>query len=267
MSGKNFISIKKENFGRINRVGLLIVTCMLILLGIMGIYLNWKSGLCALGILSIIYLIQKKFILKFYVLLLLLITLISASNFFFKVDFIETSVITLFLSFIFFIKPILESNVKNKQVEIFYLDAKELKCLVTKDFEYKGYSLDPMSYYQTYSTKDITSYSIKGKNLLLSFGGKLIRPKELSSENIKEIKEFIKHSLPSILTNASELDTDLEAENKLYLFKFLLFSPIVIFSASIYFFADNGRNESLTFLFIVLMFILPIIIFKTMNSK
>lgn len=266
-SGKKFISIKRENFGRKNRIGLLILTCMTILLGIMGIYLNWKNGVCALGVISIIYLIQKKFILKFYILLLLLIALISASNFLFKADFIETLLITLFLSFSFFLKPILEPDGKNKQVEIFYLDAKEVKCLATKDFKYKGYALDPMSYYHTYATKDITSYSIKGKNLLLSFGGELIRPRELSSENIKEIKEFMKDSLPYLLTNESPLDTDLEAENKFYLFKLLLFSPLLIFSVFIYFFADNGRNESLTFLFILLIFIFSIIIYKTMKPK
>lgn len=265
MSQKNFISIKKEKFLKKRNSFLLFIITMFIVLGIGGIVLNWKAGICSIGTILLIYLVQRRIALKFYLLAILLIILISASTYFFDVDFIETLLTTVFLSSLFFVKSLLQKQKDRDPFEIFYLDEKSLTCLAIKQHEYKGYVLDPKSYLKKYPTKNINSFTIKGKNLLLSVGDEIVRPKELTAENIKEIALFVETNLPHLLNNENGYNKNVESENKLYLFRILIFSPVLILSFCIFYFADNGKNQSLTLLLISLMIILPIIIYKVIK--
>lgn len=238
---------------------------MFILLGIGGIVLNWKTGLYSISTIILIYLVQRRIVVQFYLLAILLIIFISASTYFFNVDFIEMLLTTLFLSSLFFVKPLLQKQKDIDPFEIFYLDEQTLNCVAIKHYEYKRYALDPKSYLKKYPTKNINSLTIKGKNLLLSIGDEIIRPKELTAGNIKEIVHFIETNLPHLLNNESEFNKNIEVENKLYLFRILIFSPVLILSFCIFYFADNGKHQPLTLLFISLMIILPVIIYKVIK--
>lgn len=265
MSQINFISIKNDKFPRKSNSFLLILITIFIVLGIGGIVLNWKIGVCSIITILLIFLVQSRIVLQFYLLAILVIILSSASNYFFDVDFVETLLTTVFLSSVLFLKPLLKKQKDIDSFEIFYLDEKSLKCLAIKHHEYKGYVFDPKSYLKKYPTKNINSLIIKGQDLLLSVGEEIVRPKELTAENIKEITLFVENNLPHLLNNENGFNRNVEAENKLYLFRILIFSPVLILSFFIFFFTDNGKNQPLTLLLISLMIILPVIIYKVIK--
>lgn len=236
-------------------------------LGIMGVFLNWKVGLCSIAILGSAYFLLENDILNITAVICIAFLALFGFCYFLELHFVEIFLTTVSLSFSFGLKPIYESTKENTDFELFFFDEKNLKCLATEDHDYKGYALNPKDYLKTYLTKDIDSFTFRGKNLAVNIGGKIIRQRELNVENLAEINIFVTQHFPDLLTNESAFKENLEAENKFYLHKFLIFSPILILSAVICFFGENGRNEMVTYVCIILMLILPMIIYKIIKSK
>lgn len=263
----HFISIKRKNFGNDNNKMFLLFIALFCFLGIMGIFINWRAGLCAVAILCIAYFLLKNNILKITAVLFIVALGIFGCCYFLNLDFIEIFLTTVFLSFSFFLKPLYASTKENLDFELFFFDKKNLKCLATKDNDYKGYALNPKDYLKTYLTKDIESFTFQGKNLSINIGGRIIRPREVTIKDIEEINFFVTQHFPDLLTNESTFKDNLKAENKFYLNKLLICSPIIILSTVIYFFCENGRDKMITYVCMVLMLILPIIIYRILKPK
>ena len=263
----HFISIKRKNFGNDNNKMFLLFIALFCFLGIMGIFINWRAGLCAVAILGVAYFLLKNNILKITAVHFFVALGIIGCCYFLNLDFIEIFLTTIFLSFLFFLKPLYASTKENMDFELFFFDKKNLKCLATEDNYYKGYALNPKDYLKTYLVKDIDLFTFQGKCLLVHIGGKIIRPRELTINEITEINLFITQYFPDLLSNKSVFKENLKAENKFYLHKFLICSPIIILSTVIYFFCENGRDKMITYVCMVLMLILPIIIYRILKPK
>lgn len=261
------LSIKKKNFGEANSKILLVLMALFFSLGIMGIFLNWKIGLCSISILAVAYLLLKNDILKITPVICIMLLCVFGLYHFLNLDFLEILITTLFLSFGFFLNPIYEATKENNDFEVFFLDKENLKCLATKDNDYKGYALNPKDYLKTYSTENITSFTFQGKSLSIGIGSEIIRPRELTRENLAEINGFLTQHFPDLLANESVFKENIKAENKFYLNKFFITSPIIILSAVIYFFGDDGRDTTVTYTCLLLMIILPIIIYRMVRRK
>ncbi|MEO5911626.1 MAG: hypothetical protein ABIP95_12105 [Pelobium sp.] len=75
-----------------------------------------------------------------------------------------------------------------------------------------GNALNPKDYLKSYCTKDIDSFTFQEKYLAVNIGGKIIRPREVTIENIAEINRFVKAHFPNLLTNESVFTENLKAE-------------------------------------------------------
>ncbi len=101
---------------------------------------------------------------------------------------------------------------------------------------------------------------------MIAINEDIVTPKELTKENINEIYHFIQNNYPHLLNREEAINENVRVENNFYLQLLIIISPIVVFSLFIYFFADNGRNTPLTFAFIGLMILLPILISKFLKK-
>ena len=178
LANATFISIKRKNFGKANSKMLFVLIAMLCCLGIMGIFLNWKTGLCSVSILTVAYFLLKNYILKITPVIFIMLLCVFVVYYFLNLDFLEILLTTLFLSVAFFLKPIYEATKENTDFELFFLDKETLKCLATKDNDYKGYGFNPKDFLKTYSKEKITSFTFHGKSLSIGIGSEIIRPKE-----------------------------------------------------------------------------------------
>ncbi len=263
----NFVSIKRKNFGNANSKVFLVLMALFFSLGIMGIFLNWKIGLCSISILAIAYLLLKNDILKITPVIFIVLLSAFGVYHFLDLDFLEVMLTTLFLSVAFFLKPLYEVTKEDNEFELFFLDKENLRCLVKKDNYYNGYAFNPKGYLKNYCTKNIKSITFQGKHLSISIGGRIIRPRELTIENIQKINLFVQQHLPDLWNNEIVFKESLKAENKFYLNKLFISSPVIILSAVIYFFGDNGRDKVLTYICLILMIVLPLIIYRMLRQR
>lgn len=240
---------------------------MLFLLGVMGFVLNWRQGFLSIGIIVLIYFLKKIFQMKWSILAGIALGGIALLSYFLDLSFIEILLTTAGLSFIFFLKSSFEELNSDDEFELFFLDNKKLKCLSTKDNDYKGYALNPKGFLKTYDTKFIQSFHFKGKNLLISIGNEIIRPRELNQNELKSVKKFVTENFPELLEIEEIYQENLKSENRFYLYKFIIISPILMLSLVIYFFGDNGRNEPLTYTCLGLMVLLPYLLFRIFRKN
>ena len=262
-----FISVKRKHFGKANSKALFLILALVFCLGIMGVFLNWKIGLFSIGLIAVAYFLLKNDVLKITAVLFITVLGLFGISHFLKLDFLELFLTTLFLSFSFFLNPLYESTKEDNAFELFFLDERNLKCLATKRNDYKGYAFNPKHYLKTYPAEKITSFTFTRNYLSISIGSEIIRPRELTNENLTEINAFVKRHFPNLLDNNGVFEENLKAENKFYIHKFLIVSPIIFLSTVIYFFGDNGRNEMVTYTSLLLMIVLPIIIYKLVRPK
>lgn len=268
MTNKTSVSIIRKNFGKKNDVFLFLMLILVFSLGVMGTILNWRQGIASAGIITLVYLLQKIFKTKWEILAVIALLSIISMAYIFDFSFIEVLLTTAGFSFVFFLKSSYQEMKTKESFELFYLDKKKLKCLSTNhDADYKGYALNPRGFLKTYNTEFIKSFHFKGNHLLISIGNEIIRPRELNPNELEEIKEFISINFPHLLENEEFYRDNLNAESRFYLHKLIIFSPILILGLVIYFFADNGRNEPITYLCLGLMVLLPFILFKILKKN
>lgn len=263
----NYISIKKQNFGRINDKISFIISLGIFLLGLMGFYMNWKNGLCSITVMACSYFLIKYKVLKIPLIILIIIFPLIGFSLYTHFNFIEILITTIFLSFFFFLKSSYQEGKIKDEFEIFFINNKELKCISVEDQNYKNYAFNPKSYLKSYPIKNIKAFSFEEKNIKIIVGNKIIRSRELNDENIQEIHDFIKYKFPYLLENEVDFNDYLKFENKYYLHQFLIFSPVIIFYLAICFFADNGKDKMLTNVFLIFMFGLPFIIYKVLKKN
>lgn len=263
----NSISIKKQNFGRVNDKILFIISLGIFLLGVMGFYMNWKNGLFSITVIACSYFLKKYKVLKIPFIILIIISLLIGFSLYTHLDFIEILITTIFLSFFFFLQSSYEECKIKDEFEIFFIDNKGLKCISVEDHNNKNYAFNPKSYLKSYPIKNIKAFSFEGKSIKIIVGNNIIRPRELNDENIQKIHDFIKDKFPYLLENEIDFNDYLKIEKKYYLHQFLIFSPAIIFYLAIYFFADNGKDKMLTNVFLTFMFGLPFIIYKVLNKN
>lgn len=165
------------------------------------------------------------------------------------------------------LKPTYKDSKEDNEFEVFFLNNKELRYLEPNNFRYKGYALNPKAYKKAIPTNSIQAFTFERKYVMISAGNEIIRPRELTIENIQEINLFVKDNFPYLLENEQIFKRNLKIENKLFINKFLLSSPFIIFSIAIYFFADNGKDKTLTIIFIICMFALLFIIYIVLKRK
>ncbi|MGU3376102.1 hypothetical protein [Chryseobacterium sp. M5A1_1a] len=271
MTGKTlpFISIIKKNFGKKNEVITLIFILLFSALGFIEVFINWKSWLCAACIVLLIGFLWKKTNKKF---LFLMAGVIIAGVCYFSeeldIDILETLVTLLFLPFLFFIKPYYQTYKKVTDFEVFYLDHKQLRCLVTlEDSDYKGYALNPKNYLKKYSFQQIKAIKFDKQNLTIAIDNLLIHPRELTSTDLNLIHGYIQQYFPDLLKNEQTIAENSRKDNQYYLKKLLIFSPVILLAPVIYFFGDNGKNSMITIPCLLLMVICPLIIYKILNTK
>lgn len=235
-------------------------------LGIFGAILNWRHGVAAVGIITFVYFIEKIFQEKWEILSVIAFLEIIFLSYLFDFSFIEVLLTTVGFSFVFFLKSSYKEMKTKDSFELFYLDKKKLKCLSTHhDADYKAYALHPKGFLKTYDTAFIKSFNFKGNYLLINIGNEIIRPRELNPNDLEKIKEFVSINFSYLLENEEIFRDNLKVENRFYLHKLIIFLPVLILGIIIYFFADNGRNESITYLCLGLMIVLPYILFKILK--
>ena len=262
------IRIVKHYFGKKNAIVSLIFVSILSLTGIISVFTNWKSGLCAAGAVIFIYFFQKVFGYKY---LLLGIAAIVAAIYWLgqvlNIEFAFFALTLVFLPFIFFVKPCYDEYKKSSDFEVFYLDKRKIKCVVTLDgSDYKGYMLNPKSYVKEFPSVKIKAFSFAEKNMMVAVGDLLIRPKELSHEDLFLIQEYVHQYFPDLLQNREVIRENNKKENLFYLHKLMIFSPIFILGIGIYLFADNGKDQLLTYTLLILMVALPAIIYSILRK-
>lgn len=250
---KNFISINRKGFGKKSSRLSFLITAGLIVFGIIGTVVNWRNGVSAALVMGLVYLLQKYFRVNWWLMMGIALGGLIGFSYGWDLFLGELLITAIGFSFVFFFKSSLAEMKENDLVEIFYLDSQKLKCLSTNDNDYKGYALNPKGFLKTFDSKFIKSFNMKGNHLLISIGDEIIRPRELNKDNLEEIKEFISINFPDLWENDEVYRENLKNENRFYLHKFLIVSPVLAFSLIIYFWADNGRNAPLTYLFFALM--------------
>lgn len=132
--------------------------------------------------------------------------------------------------------------------------------------DYKGYMLDPKSYVKEFPSAKIKAFSFAEKSMMIAVGDLLIRPKELSHEDLYLIQEYVYQYFPDLLQNEEVIRENSGKENLFYLHKLMIFSPILILGIGIYFLADNGKDQLLTCIFLILMVVLPVIIYSILRK-
>ncbi|MGN7786727.1 hypothetical protein ACTJIJ_19495 [Niabella sp. 22666] len=240
---------------------------MLFSLGVMGTILNWQQGIAAAGVIIVIFLIKKALKVQWGVLAIIGLLGIISLSYIFDFSFIEVLLTTVGLSFGLFLTSSFKEIKARESVELFYLDSKKLKCISTNDADYKGYALDPKNFLKTYEAASIKSIIFKENYLLIAIGNDIIRPRELIQNDLKEIQAFVSAHLAHLLEKEEAYHENLKSENRFYLHKLLVFLPIVILGLMIYFFADNGRNQPLTYLCLGLMVVVPFILFRILKKN
>lgn len=265
MSKKNnSISISKKNFGKNNSAMALIFVIMFSLLGIIGILIDWKSGLSGLALVTVLYLVHSfvkfNYFLFFIGLSFVAIYLLSEWQ---DIEFLQIVLSSIFLTFLFFIKSSYQTYKAIDSFEIFYLDSKELHCLSTEnDADYKGYALDPRSYLKKYAAEKISAISFKTKDMTIAIDDLLIRPRALTTIDLEQIYDFVKINYPNLLNRDEFIQQNLSKENQYYIHNIYIFSPILVLALVIYFFGNNGKDHILTLCCLILMVILPVVISK-----
>lgn len=263
------LSITIKNFGKKNELMQFVFTGLFLILALLGIIYNWRNGIALLLIFLLIFLNQKfqprfSFLIIVYILSMVLISLIP------EIELVEVIATSLFLSPLFFYDSIYQSFKdlrKDDIFEVFSLDFKTLKCLHTEDNDYKSYALNPKQFLKTFRVIDINSFVFKNNNLLILTKNGIIRPRELSPQNLNEINTFLKENFPDKLNIETEYQNALKAENSVYLSKFLLTIPIIVVSLAIYFFGDNGRDHLVTYSSILILILIYIFLIVRIKIK
>lgn len=207
-----------------------IFSSIILLLGIISFF-DWKDGICYLLVLIVATLFSSEKIknpLCYY-----LYCTVYSHNFkphLFDIKFPEpgyndTVFHTCSLSYHFY----QTLRIKQKS-EIFFVDNHQLKCLYFPPSKYKSYSLSPLSFYKTYSTKDIKSFMFKDEYLMIAINEDIVTPKELTKENIDEIYHLLQNNYPHLLNREEAVNENVRAGNDFYLQLLIIYSPIVIFS-------------------------------------
>ena len=262
------LSITVKNFGKKNELMQLVFTGLILILALLGIIYNWRNAI-ALILIFLLIILSKKFQLRLSILIFIYILSMVLISFIPKIELVEVFATSLFLSPLFFYNSIYQNFKdlkKDDTFEVFSLNFKTLKCLHTEDNDYKSYALNPKQFLKTLSVSDINSFVFRNNNLLILTKNGIIRPKELSPQNLNEINTFIKENFPYKLNIETEYQNALKAENSVYLSKFLLTIPIIAVCLVIYFFGDNGRNQMVSYgsiLVLILFYIFLIVRIKT----
>jgi hypothetical protein len=263
----NFISISKKKFGKNNAAVLLIFVIMFSLLGVIGIIIDWESGLSGLALVTVLYLVHNfvKFNYFLYFIGLSFVAIYLLSEWL-DIEFLQIVLSSIFLTFLFFIKSCYKDYIALDSFEIFYLDSKELRCLSTEnDADYKGYALHPRSYLKKYATEKISAISFKRKDITIAIDDLLILPRALTGIDLEQIYDFVKINYPDLLKRDEFIQQNLSKENQYYIHKIYIFSPILVLALVIYFFGNNGKDHILTLCCLILMVILPVVISKSLG--
>jgi hypothetical protein len=242
---------------------------MLSMVGIASFFIDWKSGLCAAAGIAAVYFFQK---LSGYRFLFPIIGVMLVSVYFLtqllNIELVLVIASLLFQPFIFFVKPCYEEYKNPSDFEIFYWDKRKIKCLVTlEDSDYKGYMLNPRSYVKEFPSARIKTVTFTGNTMTIAVDNLLIRPKELSSDDVLLIRGYMDEDFPDLLQNTEAVRENIRIENRFYWHKLIIFSPVFIGGMIIYFFADNGRNKPLTYTCLLLMIISCFLIYYILRKK
>ncbi|MFD2969112.1 hypothetical protein [Sphingobacterium bambusae] len=262
MEPSQYIRFQRKNFGKSGSLATLFFCSVLFLLGVVGIVVDWKSGGTAAILVVLLYLLQRghstKRLLWLVGLAVFALYLISCVL---PVDLLIAFVTALFLPFGFFLRSALKAYRAIHTVDVFYWDNKQLHCLVMlNDSDYKGYALNPEAYRKTYRSDQVTAVKVLKNNLLISVGDLLIRPLELTKDEVASVLDFVQRQFPQLLSQEAVLEAKIDEENRRYKQKIIPMVPIVLVAVLIYFFADNGRNQPLTYAGLALMLALPVVI-------
>lgn len=247
----------------------LIFVSMFSILGVIGIIIDWKSGLSGLALVTVLYLVHNfvrfNYFLYFIGLAFVAMYMLSEWQ---DIEFLQIVLSSIFLTFLFFIKSCYKDYVALDSFEIFYLDSKELRCLSTEnDNDYKGYALNPKSYLKKYNTSEISAILCNGKIITIAIDDLLVRPRALKAIDVEQISDFVKINFPDLLKREELIEKNLNKENQYYLYKLYIFSPVIILALIIYFFGNNGKDHILTICCLILMVILPVVISKFLGRK
>jgi len=263
------ISIVRKNFGKKNSAAALILVSLFSLMGLMGLIIDWKSGLCGIVFVALLYLIYR--IVQFQYFIWFIISSLIAAYFlseWLEIAFLQLVITSVCISFIFLIKPYYNDYIKPDDFEIFYLDRKQLRCLATfEDGDYKGYAINPKNYLKRYETVQIKGITCVKNHITIAVGDLLVRPRELSVDDVDQIWDYLNIHFPTMLDQKDDMQRNKLKENRYYMHKFFIFSPVIILAPIIYFFGNNGSDKRFTYCCLLLMILLPIIISKSLRKK
>lgn len=261
-------SVKRKNFGKTNTHALLIFVALFCILGLYGLLSNWKAGASAVVTLCFAYLFIKILNLKLAYVSVLLLLLVTGLSVLLDAEWIYIAATSLFLAPAAFLKSLISDLRTNHDFEVFYLDKKLLKCLVMDSSQYKGYALHPKSYMKTYDVKKILSFGFRDERLYITVENlEKITPLELTSADVIKIQRFVQNNHPQLIEKEEIRKESEKLAKKLDSHRLLIMIPVAVFGLIIYFFADNGRNTTATYICIALAIITTMITFNFICKK
>lgn len=270
MSSKIVLRIEKPHLVKKAKGVQLLFAVLLSLLLILALVLNVKSALFAFGTVGLVWLLKSKMHIRMniYLAVILLFAAMIFLSYILHIDFpsyllttLVTPVVLLSGSAYFF--PAAESS-----EEIFYIDRGQLKCLATKDNDYKAYALNPFSFYRSFDTQHIKGIVFGDNDMRININDELILPRELDKDDLLKIREFVEQHFEHLVLQPA-MEEAYKSQNQLYLLKLLLVVLLILSGMAIYFFADNGRDTPLTWILMAVaaLLIIGILIFFNIQKK
>lgn len=241
---------------------------LLIVVSIISIE-NWKVGITSLSIATICYVIHKKMDLiihlKYYVIALLIIATILHFTLLINM-FLLILTTNLWFSIPLLIDVIKRIN-KDEIQEIFYMDAKNLRCLVLKDNNYKAFVSNPMAYLNHYTLPQLELIRYQNQELTFVINDLIVRPMSLNKEEKSQIFFFCQSHYPHLFNDLAT-NIYIQSEKKIETVKLITWMlSVFFFSFLIYYLGDNGRNGWVTGGLFLAMIALPPLIIKIITNK
>lgn len=266
---ENIIEIKRVNLLKKSDYFLLLNYTVFTTLGIVSIFWDWQASIGPLIVTILILIIIRKVDIWSYI-IWFIFGFISLSFFLSWIFNLSFGIFLLQTACFTAVKPAISTfkGIGRDRTDIvFSLNSTEFMCLLPENNDYKGYAMNPMGYRKWFKIADIISVKRDRQNLVIALRERLIRPRELNTEDVDLILNFFQARMPH-LTNTLEPESVRREEERIDWVKLTFIAiPAISAGLAIYFFADNGRNFYSTILVVFLAILVAVVLLKIINQS
>ena len=266
---ENIIEIKRVNLLKKSDYFILLNYTVFTTLGIVSIFWDWQASIGPLIVTILILIIIRKVDIWSYI-IWFIFGFISLSFFLSWIFNLSFGIFLLQTACFTAVKPAISTfkGIGRDRTDIvFSLNSTEFMCLLPENNDYKGYAMNPMGYRKWFKIADIISVKRDRQNLVIALRERLIRPRELNTEDVDLILNFFQARMPH-LTNTLEPESVRREEERIDWVKLTFIAiPAISAGLAIYFFADNGRNFYSTILVVFLAILVAVVLLKIINQS